>query len=557
MRADLEHDLGMPGERHRRRRAPPWPAVDEHGHLASPLRGERGQPGPRERLAPGGEQGPEREPGTRAHEHRPGRVQRHEVAVATRGRDPAVQRGPRRAGADPRGQQQDAVSGEYLHVHAVARPERRRAHEPLTGPLTGGWKRGPGPIGRAWLSSAGGIAGLATRPLACPDGPHPATAATAMPSAAARAQKRAARMAPGPAAATATAVPRIAHHLRSLLPGQRGKFSRELLRPRAPLLLHDVVVGLSRVLLALVLALAALGVLAPAARADGDPGSDVLVFQNLFVAADAGISVPQQVELGNLLTAAGKDGFQVQVAIIATPSDLGAITALWKNPASYARFLGVELSLAYTQRLLVVMPNGLGFNWQGHPTAAAYRVLGKLHVGSGGTGLVTAAETAVRALAAASGVRIAVPPPGSEPPVNALPGSGTGGEPVGEPACRQRETGAGEQFPRPRHQAARCRSIAAIAVGALAVAGLGGWLAWRSGFPVTAARRRPSGPACGRGSGRPPGRRHGAWPPPGTWLGRRVRGPGGRAGRRARHHRAFGRHGRGERGGEQRARAEP
>jgi cytochrome oxidase Cu insertion factor (SCO1/SenC/PrrC family) len=269
--------------------------------------------------------------------------------------------------------------------------------------------------------------------------------------------------------------------------------------------------SLRRAVLAVVLALVALGVLAPTARADGDPGSDVLVYQNLFVAADANISIPQQVELGNLLTAAGKDGFEIRVAVIATPSDLGAITALWKNPASYARFLGVELSLAYAQRLLVVMPNGFGFNWQGHSTAGAYRVLGKLPAASGGTGLVTAAETAVRALASASGVRIAVPAPGSGPSANAASGTGAGS--VG--------TGTG-QAPASTPVAAPSGTpvalIVAIVAGALAVAGLGGWLARRAGLRVAAGFRLPGGLRL-RARLRAP-----AWPRswrvaiPGTWL---------------------------------------
>lgn len=119
-----------------------------------------------------------------------------------------------------------------------------------------------------------------------------------------------------------------------------------------------------------VFAVCAVGVLAPAARADGDPGSDVLVYQNLFVAADANISVPRQVELGNLLTSADKAGFPIRVAIVSQSDDLGAITALWQKPAAYASFLGTDLSLAYAQRLLIVMPNGFGFHWQGHPATA-------------------------------------------------------------------------------------------------------------------------------------------------------------------------------------------
>src|SRR5580698_7587711 len=87
-----------------------------------------------------------------------------------------------------------------------------------------------------------------------------------------------------------------------------------------------------------VLAGCALGFLSPAARADGDPGSDVLVYQNLFVAADASISVQQQIQLGSLLAAAGQDGFPIRVAVISQPDDLGAVTALWHKPAAYASF---------------------------------------------------------------------------------------------------------------------------------------------------------------------------------------------------------------------------
>src|ERR1700761_4746196 len=145
----------------------------------------------------------------------------------------------------------------------------------------------------------------------------------------------------------------------------------------------------------------AVGVLAPAARADGDPGSDVLVYQSLFVAADANISVPQQVQLGNLLTSADKSGFPIRVAIISQPDDLGAITALWQKPAAYASFLGTELSLSYAQRLLIIMPAGFGFNWEGHSASAAYKVLDGVHIGPGGSGLAVAAVTAVRALAQA------------------------------------------------------------------------------------------------------------------------------------------------------------
>jgi cytochrome oxidase Cu insertion factor (SCO1/SenC/PrrC family)/thiol-disulfide isomerase/thioredoxin len=166
------------------------------------------------------------------------------------------------------------------------------------------------------------------------------------------------------------------------------------------------------------------------ARADGDPGSDVLVYQNLFFGTDAGLSVQQQAELGALLKAAAGADFPVRVAIIASPFDLGAITGLWRQPRTYARFLGYELSLAYKQRLLVVMPNGFGFNWPGHSPASAYRVLADISIRPGGDGLFNASEAAIGKLAHAGGVKLpsvkqsassAAAPTGAVSPATPLP----------------------------------------------------------------------------------------------------------------------------------------
>jgi cytochrome oxidase Cu insertion factor (SCO1/SenC/PrrC family) len=227
------------------------------------------------------------------------------------------------------------------------------------------------------------------------------------------------------------------------------------------------VTTLRRVFLAAMLAVVAVGALSPAARADGDPGSDVLVYQNLFVAADANMSIPQQVELGDLLTAAARGGFPIRVAVIAEQDDLGAITALWEKPAAYARFLGIELSLAYAQRLLVVMPDGFGFYWQGHQSGAADRALGRLAIGQGGNGLATAAETAVRALSSASGAWL--PPP-------AATAAGTAGQAArsnGHPATTTASSGA----PVPL--------IAGILLAVLAACAVGSWLARRAGLRVS------------------------------------------------------------------------
>jgi cytochrome c biogenesis protein CcmG/thiol:disulfide interchange protein DsbE len=149
---------------------------------------------------------------------------------------------------------------------------------------------------------------------------------------------------------------------------------------------------------------------APRALGDGDPGSDVLVNQSSFVPADAGISIPQQLQLTTMLRVAASGGAPVRVAIISHRDDLGAITALWGKPQAYANFLGTELSLAYTGRLLIVMPDGFGFFWKGHPTAASEQALAGLTIGTGGLGLITAAESGAARLASTAGVTLSTPP---------------------------------------------------------------------------------------------------------------------------------------------------
>jgi cytochrome oxidase Cu insertion factor (SCO1/SenC/PrrC family) len=176
---------------------------------------------------------------------------------------------------------------------------------------------------------------------------------------------------------------------------------------------------LRRVLCVAVLAVVvAAGAFDSIARADGDPASDVLVSQTLFVPADVSVSAQQQTQLRGLLRAAGRAGFPMRVAVIPSGYDLGSVTALWRKPRTYARFLGIELSIVHRQPLLVVMPNGFGFSWPGHSTASAYRLLARLPIGPGGVGLLTAARAAVGALAAANGSTIA---PVSRPATN--PGS--------------------------------------------------------------------------------------------------------------------------------------
>jgi len=148
--------------------------------------------------------------------------------------------------------------------------------------------------------------------------------------------------------------------------------------------------------------------LAPIARADGDPGSDVLVNQSVFLPPDADVGVAEQTQLDGLLSRVQSTGFPVRVAVIAHPNDLGAVTALWLQPQKYALFLGIELSMVFKGPLLVVMPNGLGFQWPGHAAASAVaeRRLDGIKVAAGGSGLVAATTTAVKQLARVNGARL-------------------------------------------------------------------------------------------------------------------------------------------------------
>ena len=115
-----------------------------------------------------------------------------------------------------------------------------------------------------------------------------------------------------------------------------------------------------------VLALA--GLSPPPARADGDPASDVLASQPLFLPADGGVPQTQAAQLSGLLAAAQRQGIPIRVALIATPADLGSVGELWGKPRSYAAFLGQELAQVYRGTVVVVMPRGAGVY---HPPAPA------------------------------------------------------------------------------------------------------------------------------------------------------------------------------------------
>jgi hypothetical protein len=163
-------------------------------------------------------------------------------------------------------------------------------------------------------------------------------------------------------------------------------------------------------------ALLALSSLWPAAaRADGDPASDVLASQTVFLPQDAGISAVQRSQLSALVAAARRSGYPIRVALIGSPADLGSVSALWRQPQDYARFLGQELSLVYRGPLLVVMPNGFGLYGPRGIIAGGESALRSIATPSAGAGLGTAALTAVQRLSASAGHPLTVPRSAASP----------------------------------------------------------------------------------------------------------------------------------------------
>jgi hypothetical protein len=164
--------------------------------------------------------------------------------------------------------------------------------------------------------------------------------------------------------------------------------------------------------LAVIAAMVAL--LAPGvARANGDPASDVLLTDQVFLPFEAPISSSAQDGLRKTVAEANKKGFKLRVALIAFTSDLGTATALWRHPQDYSEFLGKEIAFVYTGPLLISMPSGFGFYNQDRPVAHQKQVLAKVRPGTTPTALAESTTAAVRALATAKGITLPKPSSGS------------------------------------------------------------------------------------------------------------------------------------------------
>jgi hypothetical protein len=138
------------------------------------------------------------------------------------------------------------------------------------------------------------------------------------------------------------------------------------------------------------------------AAADGDPASDILLGENVFYPYSPPVARAVQLKLNAQTAAARRAGFPIKVALIAGPTDLGAIPTLFGKPQAYAKFLGQEISFRGTQPLLVVMPAGFGVQGVTGPERLAVTALPK-PAGKTSTDLARAAQIAVARLLVASG----------------------------------------------------------------------------------------------------------------------------------------------------------
>jgi len=180
--------------------------------------------------------------------------------------------------------------------------------------------------------------------------------------------------------------------------------------------------------------LAAAALAAPAARADGDPASDVLISERVFYPYDVKLPRSSTKALQETIAMATERGYRVRVALIAHDFDLGSAALLFRKPKIYAKFLAEELGNFNRDWLLVVMPNGYGIYHcvpkkrpegysdpceSGLRTVEDEKLLAALPPPKRSEDFATAAEVAVRALAERHGASLG-------PPV-ALPLAGAAG----------------------------------------------------------------------------------------------------------------------------------
>jgi hypothetical protein len=171
-----------------------------------------------------------------------------------------------------------------------------------------------------------------------------------------------------------------------------------------------------RALLALLLGVAVLAAAAPAALADADPPSDVLLLQSVYYPYQPPVSDKLRRTLDSVVAASQKAGYPVKVALVESAVDLGAIPQLFAKPAEYAPFLGREIAFKSKDPLLVIMPAGIATSNVSAKAQQAIQGI-KIDASKQSDGLVAAAIEAVPKMATASGHPVAAVP---------IPSSGSG-----------------------------------------------------------------------------------------------------------------------------------
>ncbi|MDX6643024.1 MAG: hypothetical protein QOD76_986 [Solirubrobacteraceae bacterium] len=224
--------------------------------------------------------------------------------------------------------------------------------------------------------------------------------------------------------------------------------------------------------------------LAPVARGDGDPASDILLYQNGYLPYGQVIPAQLEANVQQVITNASEANFHVKVAIIAAQGDLGSVPSMFGQPQQYARFLGKELAVGPTTNrahapgvlergraaakvaarspLLVVMPNGYGV--AGPVSADARKTVErtKLNV-QDGISLGQAAVDGIVKLAGASGHQVSAPPS----PLADTPSADSGATPLPVAPARGRSSGGGTPW-----------ALICIGAGAVALLSMAA-VAWR------------------------------------------------------------------------------
>ena len=161
-------------------------------------------------------------------------------------------------------------------------------------------------------------------------------------------------------------------------------------------------------LVALLLSVAAgMAIAAPAALANGDPPSNVLIGQDVYTPADP--APPALVrELRQAAARAKEAGYPTKVAVVRTEADLGNVPQALGKPQQYADYLLADLHGPSQVKgdfgVLVVTPAGAGIagrSFNGGERQAARTI--DVSTGASSGELVRAATATLEAMASAAG----------------------------------------------------------------------------------------------------------------------------------------------------------